>query len=212
MHDEVLGETGGGASGEEEAGPPWRRELAEWARDALAVRRRHPWLVGSASARRVPGPNGVAAFERALAVVAPAGFEPAQVVAVVTLVGGFVESAARQVVEAEREERRSGVGADEWWGARDSLYRHLDRYPTLSRLYRDGAYDVPVDPFEFGLARVLDGVAALLPADRDEIRDEKMCRMCGGPVAPGSRGRPREYCSPACRQRAHRRRTADPQV
>lgn len=211
MHDEVLGETGGGASEEEEAGPPWRRELVEWAREALAVRRRHPWLVGSASARRVPGPNGVAAFERALAVVAPAGFEPAQVVAVVTLVGGFVESAARQVVEAEREERRSGVGADEWWGARDSLYQHLDRYPTLSRLYRDGAYDVPVDPFEFGLARVLDGVAALLPAgrdaERDAMRDEKSCRMCGGPVAPGTRGRPREYCSPACRQRAHRRRT-----
>lgn len=54
--------------------------------------------------------------------------------------------------------------------------------------------------------------APLLPsisALRNEIRNEIPCGDCGSPVRqPPSRGRPARYCSPVCRLRAHRRRTA----
>jgi AcrR family transcriptional regulator len=186
--------------------PGWRDEIAAWARDGLALYQRHPWLLDSTGSRTVPGPNAVAGFERALATVRRSGLAPSQIVAVVTLVGGFVESAARQVVEVARAEQRSGVGHEEWWGARDSLFGHLDRYPTLSWIYEQGGFDQPLDPFEFGLERVLDGVATLI---RDDLRDESRCSVCGAPTNPTGKGRPRAYCSRACQQRAYRERAGN---
>ncbi|CAM3423479.1 TetR/AcrR family transcriptional regulator [Kibdelosporangium persicum] len=185
----------------------WRSGLEAWARAGLALYQRHPWLIESSGPRAVPGPNAVAQFERALSIVAATGLPPAQIVAVVTLVGGFVESAARQVVHTIAAERESGLTHEEFWGARDSLYEHLDRYPTLSRIYEQGGYDEPLDPFEFGLQRVLDGVATLV---RDEKRDESWCVVCGDPVAVTGKGRPKEYCSRACQQKAYRKRTSAP--
>ncbi|PSK85032.1 TetR family transcriptional regulator [Murinocardiopsis flavida] len=191
---------GAGPDGE---GGGWRDALAAWAREAMALHRRHAWLAESDDARQVPGPNIVARYDRGLGIVAATGLAPAQVVASVDLVGGFVDSTARQAAAAARAEARSGVSHEEWWGGRDSLYAHLDRYPALTRLYRESAYDAPLDPFEFGLQRVLDGVAALI---RDESEDEKGCAVCGAPVESGPAGRPRDYCSRACRQRAYRMR------
>ncbi|UPZ31639.1 hypothetical protein MUK60_30000 [Streptomyces sp. LRE541] len=54
-----------------------------------------------------------------------------------------------------------------------------------------------------------------LPELRDETRDEtkpagrrsQRCPECKSPIAAGPTGRPPRYCSPACRQRAYRRRT-----
>lgn len=193
------------SSGESRGRGGWREGLEGWARANMALYRRHPWLIESADGRRVPGPNAIAGFEQALAIVDTTGLPPAETVAVVTLVGGFVESAARQVLEAARAERDSGVSHEEWWGARDSLFDHFgERYPTLSRIYEAGGYDRPLDPFEFGLQRVLDGIQTLM---RDETRDETQCAMCGKPVGTTATGRPRAYCSQACRQRAYRRRT-----
>ncbi|GAB3464170.1 hypothetical protein GCM10027570_51990 [Streptomonospora sediminis] len=126
---------------------------------------------------------------------------PAQVVASVNLVGGFVDSTARQAAAAALTERRTGVADEQWWGDRDSLFARLERYPALTRLYRDGAFDASLDPFEFGLQRVLDGIESLV---RDVTRDEKECAVCGAPVGPGRQGRPRDYCSRACQQRAYR--------
>ncbi|MER5324133.1 TetR/AcrR family transcriptional regulator [Streptosporangium roseum] len=200
MRDEVMSEEPGAG---DDRRPGWRAELEAWARDGLALYRRHPWLAESSGTRQVPGPNAVASFERALGAAARAGLPPAEVVAVVTLLGGFVESAARQVLETVRAERRTGVSEEEWWGARDSLFQHLDRYPTLNRIYREGGYDTPLDPFEFGLQRVLDGIEALV---RDETRDETRCAVCGKTIEAAATGRPRDYCSRACRQRAYRTR------
>ncbi|UNO40921.1 TetR/AcrR family transcriptional regulator [Streptomyces sp. MST-110588] len=40
-----------------------------------------------------------------------------------------------------------------------------------------------------------------------EIRNERVCEECGGPVPPARTGRPARYCGGACRQKAHRART-----
>jgi hypothetical protein len=120
---------------------------------------------------------------------------------VVTLLDGFVASA--------QAEQQSGVSHEQWWSARESLYEHLDRYPTLTWSYEQGGYDKPLDPFEFGLERVLDSIAVLITDPiRDEKRDENACPVCGKPVKAGAKGRPRDYCSRACQQRAYRERTA----
>ncbi|MGW7596177.1 hypothetical protein ACWGK9_44965, partial [Streptomyces rubiginosohelvolus] len=70
--------------------------------------------------------------------------------------------------------------------------------------------------FEFGLRLVLDSIETFVrnqPHRRDETsrRYETPCPQCGNPVSrPASTGRPRTYCSDACRQRAYRARRARP--
>ncbi|MFH8616069.1 TetR/AcrR family transcriptional regulator [Streptomyces sp. NPDC017979] len=209
---EISAEVASAATGSESRG--WRADLEAWARACIELQQRHPWLADLGEERQIPGPHGVASFERALSVAARTGLPPAQVIAVVTLVGDFVDGAARKLALAARTEQRTGVSDEEWWGARSSLYDQLDeRYPTLTRLYEEGGYDAPLDPFEFGLRRVLDGVEALVAEagrqpDRNESRNVTRCAACGKPVEHSTTGRPRTYCSPACRQRAHRRRGA----
>ena len=183
----------------------WRTRLESCARRGWELRRRHPWMAEVRGSRHLPGPRGIAAYDYMLSTVADTGLTPAQVIAAVNLVGRFVDAEALTLVETARQERHSGVSEQEWWGARDALYQRLDRYPTLTALWEAGGYDEPVDPFEFGLARVLDGIEMLITAHRDETCDET-CPMCGKSVERPASGRPRVYCSRACQQRAYRRR------
>lgn len=201
MRDAVLGQIADAAP----SSGGWRERLAALARQAWQVRRRHPWLAEVRGTRHVPGPNGVAHYEHLLSAVADTGLAPAEVIAVAELVGRFVDAEAARLVEVARTERRSGVSEQDWWGARDALYARLGRYPTLSSLWEAGGFDEPEDPFEFGLRTVLDGIEALINRRRDETRNE-ICRVCGDPVEQAASGRPRTYCSQACRQRAYRQR------
>jgi AcrR family transcriptional regulator len=210
MRDALVGEV---ARPDGDAGG-WRAGLEAWAREGWALYRRHPWLAQVGGTRRVPGPNAVAGYERALRLVSGTGLRPAEVIAVVGLVGGFVESAARQAAETAETERRSGVTEEEWWGARGSLFDRLGPYPTIGRLWESGGYDRPEDPFEFGLQRVLDGIGTLVElrgGTSGETSDETTspgCAVCGRLVDRAATGRPRAYCSRACRQRAYRARKA----
>ncbi|ANZ21034.1 Tetracyclin repressor, C-terminal all-alpha domain [Streptomyces noursei ATCC 11455] len=131
----------------------------------------------------------------------------------VQLVGGFVKTAALQVHEVLQEERESGVSQTEWWRGREELIKHLPPYPALRRLWQAGGFDEPEDPFDFGLARTLDGVELLVRRLSDEKRDVTAgqapagrCSVCGTEFDGARRGRPRDYCSRACQQRAYRQR------
>lgn len=210
-----MADGGGADSATVPAG--WRERLETAVREGWELRKRHPWLAEVRGTRHVPGPNAIARYEHLLSVVSGVGLTPAEVIAVVNLVGRFVDAEALRLVEVARAERLSGVTEQEWWGARDALYARLDRYPTLSQLWEAGGYDEPEDPFEFGLRRLLDGIEVLVQRrrgvergngraeERDETRDE-MCRVCGDPVTRSASGRPRAYCSRACQQRAYRQR------
>lgn len=199
MRDAVLGEPP-----EPAPGSGWRARLEAFARRGWEVRRRHPWLAEVSGGRHVPGPNALAHYEHALGVLADTGLTPAEVVAAVGLVGRFLDAEARVLAEALRDERDTGIADEEWWGARDALFARLDPYPVLTSLWEAGGFDEPVSSFEFGLARLLDGIERLVN-ERDEKRDGT-CRVCGEPVVRPAAGRPRAYCSRACQQRAYRRR------
>ncbi|MFF4624380.1 TetR/AcrR family transcriptional regulator [Nonomuraea jabiensis] len=188
------------------AGQGWRARLEGAARQGWALRRRHPWLAEVRGTRHLPGPNAIAYYDHMLSTLIDTGLAPSEVIAVVGMLGRFVDAEALTLVETRREERRSGVSEQEWWGSRDALYERLDRFPTLSRLWTEGGWDHPEDSFEFGLRRQLDGVEALI-RERDESRDGSSgCPECGIPLEPAPSGRPRVYCSRACQQRAYRKR------
>ncbi len=201
MRDAVLGELTAPAPA-----PGWRAGLETCARQWWELYRRHPWLAEDRGSRRVPGPHTVAQYEYMLGILATTGLSATDVVAAVELVGRLIAAEALALVEAARAERDSGMSDEQWWRARDSLFARLDRYPTIEALEKAGGFERP-DPFEFGLARVLDGIELLIRRC-DEKRDETpACRVCGAPLDHASSGRPRAYCSRACQQRAYRSRT-----
>ncbi|MGP3963522.1 TetR/AcrR family transcriptional regulator C-terminal domain-containing protein [Nonomuraea sp. 3N208] len=205
MVDAALGEHRPPAPAHEPGGG-WRVRLEASVRAGWELRTHHPWLAEVRGSRHVPGPNALAVYEHLLSIVAETGLPPAEVIAVVDLIGRFVEAESVRLVEIAEAERRSGVSEGEWWGARDTLYDRLYAYPTVTRLWQEGGWDRPEDSFEFGLARLLDGVELLIQR-RDESRDETVaCPICGKPVEQPASGRPRAYCSRACQQRAYRKR------
>ncbi|MEW2547502.1 TetR/AcrR family transcriptional regulator [Streptomyces sp. NPDC047002] len=195
----------------------WRAGLEAWAVAHWELHLRHPWLAATDGSRRLPGPHVLADYDHALGCAERTGLPPAQAAAVVDLLAGFVLSAARRVHDVLQAERASGVSHTRWWHGQDRLVGHMASYPAIARLGVSGAFDAPEDPFDFGLARTLDGVAALVAAtsrdgnaasfrNADDSADGG-CAVCGAPVPAAPRGRPRRYCSPACRQRAYRGRS-----
>jgi AcrR family transcriptional regulator len=173
MLDTVLAEVArpDGAGG-------WRAGLERRAREDWALFHRHPWILQISPARSLLGPNEVELFEASLGVVAGIGLSGSEMVLVVSLVAEYTRGAAQTAVGAAQAERRTGISDDQWWAAREPLFDRYfdpDRYPTVVRVAAEGAFEQPAgdaaytvaqarQSFEFGLARVLDGIEAFVAA------------------------------------------------
>ncbi|MBO0651906.1 TetR/AcrR family transcriptional regulator [Streptomyces triculaminicus] len=137
----------------------WRPRLTEWARQCWALYRRHPWiLTATAMRRQLMGPNQLAWLDAALAALEPTGLPAARQHDTVLLVIGHIRNLAQQLVDADE------TGDQEWNRlAADVLERHGHRYPALTAAIAAGAFAPhDDDPLDFGLERILDGVAALI--------------------------------------------------
>ena len=159
MLDTVFGQVAVPTEGE-----GWRATLEHSAREGWAMYQRHPWAA-LAETRPVLGPNALDGYEALLRVMATTALAPGDVVNAVELVSGYVAGFARRVVEESEATRRTGVSNEEWWSARESFweqYFDVERYPSITAMWEAGAYEARADAFEFGLQRVLDGVAAYL--------------------------------------------------
>lgn len=151
----------------------WRARLEHVAREAWALHLRHPWLLQVATASRPPlGPHVIAKYDNDLRAVDGIGLSDVEMDAVVTLVAGFVLGAAHFAVEAAQAEARTGLTDEQWWAAHAPVLEQVfdgTRYPVAARVgaaagaAQNAAYD-PRAAFEFGLARVLDGIAVLVAA------------------------------------------------
>ncbi|TDC69799.1 TetR/AcrR family transcriptional regulator [Micromonospora sp. KC606] len=168
MLDTVYGET----ARPQDVPGGWRGRLELIARENWALYLRHPWLLQVATTRPPLGPNVTAKYEYALRAVEGVGLTDLEMDAVVTLVDGYVHGAVRGAVEAAQAAHRTGMTDEQWWRAHAPyLERVVDprRYPTAARVGATAGqeYQGPSDParvFEFGLARILDGVAVLIGA------------------------------------------------
>lgn len=163
MFDRVVGEE------EVEVEPSdagWRERMTSAARASFGTFMRHPWLLDIVAGNRPPlGPNVMDSYERWLALVHASGLEPVQTQAAVELISTYVSGAARSAVHTAQAEAKTGVSDEQWWEQRADFwdeYFSSERFPTITATYTSGAYTAPVDQFEFGLARVLDGIETLL--------------------------------------------------
>jgi AcrR family transcriptional regulator len=152
------------------SGETWREAMARWARAHLAVLRRHPWLLRIPISGPPVAPNQVVWFERGLAALAGTRLSEAEKLYVMLLVNGFVRNEAlltADVQAARRAARVTEAHAASSYGRLLSGLVDPQRFPALTRLIAAGVFDGPLHPdadFDFGLERILDGIAVL--ADR----------------------------------------------
>ncbi|MFF0519854.1 TetR/AcrR family transcriptional regulator [Actinomadura nitritigenes] len=149
----------------------WRARLEHIARDNWDLYHRHPWLLHVAAVRPPMGPAVFAKYEAELRAVDGIGLTDLEMDSVVALVTGFAESSARVSVNAAEAERRSGMTDAQWWEALAPLLEEIDTggqdHPLSSRVgtaagMEHNAAVAPAHAFEFGLARILDGIEVLV--------------------------------------------------
>jgi AcrR family transcriptional regulator len=171
MLDRVYGEQLAALS----ADGGWRAALESRARADWAMYQRHPWVVRAVGPRPILGPNESAVGEATLRAVDGIGLTGHEMVAVQTLVAGYVGGVARGIAEAVAE-GESHAAEDDWWKERSAVLERVytaEQFPVSSRLATEGVFDGAPDAadylaneirrtFEFGLARVLDGIAVLV--------------------------------------------------
>lgn len=166
MVDEVIGEL---------PHPPhqgeWRERLTGVARHQWEEYHRHPWLLQVESSRPWIGPNGCDRYEWQLAAIEGAGLGDIDMDQVITMILAFTAGAARTSVVALRTTEESGISDLEWWEANAPVLEKVmppGAYPLSGRVGSAAGeeYNAVGDPdrtFRFGLERLLDGVAVLLP-------------------------------------------------
>jgi DNA-binding transcriptional regulator YhcF (GntR family) len=149
------------------AGPSdWRAALELTARTQWRLYRRHPWLARTTSLTRpYAGPNQLPYSEWNLRVLSALGLDDDTVFLLHLSLFSFVHGSAASLEAESREEADTGLTGSEWLAQREEAGRSVlgsGAFPVSARVF--GAPDLGLDLdrlFEFGLARLLDGVAQL---------------------------------------------------
>lgn len=165
MLDTVQGETARTAV---EGG--WRDRLEQVARENAALLHRHPWLLQIGGSRPSLGPGMTAKYDHELRTIDGIGLTDVEMDSILTLVLGYVASAVRAAVDAAQAVRQTGLTDEQWWEKHGPLLAKIadpERFPVATRVgtaagqAHNTAYD-PGHAFEFGLARVLDGIESFI--------------------------------------------------
>ncbi|WP_433758565.1 TetR/AcrR family transcriptional regulator [Nocardia sp. CA-135398] len=149
---------------------PWRDRVATIAAENRAMLVRHPWVAYLPTTRPPLGPGIAAKYEHELRAFDGLGLDDLEMDAAVTYVLGFVTSVARIAIDTERAAAESAMSDRQWWERAAPLLAQFfdaERYPLAARIgavagqAHDSAYSAD-HAYEFGLARVLDGLARLI--------------------------------------------------
>jgi AcrR family transcriptional regulator len=166
MLDAVYGDMPQAAS----LGDRWRERLVAVARDNRALFELHPWAAAIPTSRPPLGPGLMAKYEHELSALADAGLDDVETDAALTFLLDFVRSSALAAHDARATRQDTGMTDEEWWAANAPLLARIvdeDAYPTAARVgaaagaAHGGAYSSD-HAWEFGLARVLDGLGVLI--------------------------------------------------
>ncbi|MFI5490302.1 TetR/AcrR family transcriptional regulator C-terminal domain-containing protein [Micromonospora echinaurantiaca] len=144
----------------------WRACLEAVARLHWAMYRRHTWLAQAVSfTRPLPAPHAMAHTEWMMRALNGRGLDlNAQFTAAVT-VANYVRGTAVNRAEEAQAEQDSGLTDTQWMAAQEQRIGGVladGRLPLLARfITADVVWDLDM-LFEFGLQRLLDGLAPLL--------------------------------------------------
>jgi AcrR family transcriptional regulator len=148
---------------------PWLVHMA-FSRENLALYRRHPWVAAVSTVRPPLGPGLIAKYDHELRAFEGLGLGDVEQDAALEYLLSFVQASARAAIDARASRRDSGQTDAQWWERNAPLLARVfdaERFPVAVRVGTAAgtAHQAAQDPaysFEFGLARVLDGLAALI--------------------------------------------------
>lgn len=152
------------------AGLPWRDRVRSVAGANRGLFTEHPWAALVTTARPPLGPGQMAKYEHELSAFDGLGLDDVTVDDALTWLLTFVQATARAAVDVRAARLDSAMNDEAWWAANEPLLaRVLDAtaYPRAARIgaaagqAHGSAYD-PAAAYEFGLARVIDGLAAIV--------------------------------------------------
>lgn len=141
----------------------WRGRVRRLARAELDLHVAHPWLLDVTDQRTALGPGTIARYDHGLHAFDPLGLADLDRDAALTFVLDFARGAAR----ARRPDSRAPTMDEVWrrWSARLAGYLG-DGHPLAQRVGAAAGEEMsgpssPAHAWDFGLARVLDALAAL---------------------------------------------------
>ncbi|MEV6605160.1 TetR/AcrR family transcriptional regulator C-terminal domain-containing protein [Kutzneria sp. NPDC051319] len=133
----------------------WRPKLTEWARLMRETWQRHPWLPAATVGERAMGPREIGWTESAVAALEGTGLTGAQRMDAVFLVSGHI-----------RNTRSASTAGTQPWSPdkrlRSQIAAHGDLFPALVAATEDTSDATPDSSWEFGLARIFDGLELLI--------------------------------------------------
>ncbi len=163
MRDAVFGELPLPAASPD----AWRAALETTARAQWRLYRRHPWLARTTSLTRpYAGPHQLPYSEWNLRVLSEFGLDDHTVFLLHLTLFSFVHGSAASLEAENREEADTGLTGDQWLEQRENATRSVigsGAFPVSARIFGDPDLAFDLDAlFEFGLARLLDGVERLV--------------------------------------------------
>jgi AcrR family transcriptional regulator len=147
----------------------WCAGLATWTRELVQVYSAHPWMVEVAISGPPMLPNQLDWMDWALAIMEATPLTPAERISTLLLLSGY----ARNEVQLAADLARAQVASSQSQEDADQAYSQAlaalvppDRMPALHALATTGLFGSTMTPgldddvffFEFGLARILDGL------------------------------------------------------
>ncbi|TLF75175.1 TetR/AcrR family transcriptional regulator C-terminal domain-containing protein [Nocardia cyriacigeorgica] len=151
-------------------GLPWRERVATVAAENRTMLTEHPWVADISTTRPPLGPGQTAKYDHELRAFDGLGLDDVQMDAALTYLLGFVTSVARIANDTARAAADSSISDSEWWERAGPLLESRitpEQFPLATRVgaaagsAHDAAYSAD-HAFEFGLARVLDGLDRLI--------------------------------------------------
>jgi AcrR family transcriptional regulator len=152
------------------SGQPWRQRVTAIAEENRALFDAHPWAAVISTIRPPLGPGLMAKYEHELSALDGLGLGDIEIDAALTHLLTFVQAWARAAADARTAQQDTAMDDEQWWAASAPLLeRVLDpsAYPTAARVgtaagtAHRAAYH-PQHAYDFGLQRILDGLAALI--------------------------------------------------
>ncbi|GAA1202299.1 GntR family transcriptional regulator [Pseudonocardia alaniniphila] len=145
----------------------WRPRLEIAGRTLWALFRRHPWLAPAMSMTRPQAvAGGLALSEWTLAALDGSGADHTTVMTAYLTLVNYVRGTGVNLEPEAEAEAATGLNPDQWMDTQEAAIRSVlgdGRFPTFERVLST-PYDFDLDVlFEFGLQRLLDGFALVIP-------------------------------------------------
>lgn len=170
--DELIAAMIDEAFGDDELPPipdaGWRERMDLMARMQWSFYVRHPWLAQAMSFTRPPlAPRAMRYTEWTLAALDDYGLSGETMTYVAIGLASFVRGTAVNLEPEAQARQDTGVNNEQWMSEHEPAFYAILRaqgFPVLSRIAEQN-FDVDLTKlFEFGLARFLDGLSAILPS------------------------------------------------